>query len=627
MAAEVDPAKFKEALIVLGTAAVVVPLFHRLRVSPVLGFMLVGMAVGPSGLGALVAEHAWLSALAITDPDHIAPIAELGVVMLLFVIGLEMSFERLKLMRMLVFGLGTLQVVLSAAVISAVGLALDLPPPAAVTLGLALAMSSTAVVVQVLAEERRLTSTAGRAAVAVLLLQDLAVAPVLFGVHALEVSEGESGLVRGLLLDMLTAALAIGVVLGVGRVTLRPLFRSVARTRSPELFVAACLLVVLGTGLATAVAGLSMAFGALIAGLLLAETEYRRQVQVTIEPFKGLLLGVFLVSVGMSLSLERVIAAPLAVLAAALVLIAVKAAIVTLLGRGFGVPWPAGIRAGLLLGPGGEFSLVVIAIAVAGGVLEDATADYALLLAALTMATIPLLSRLGDRLTEQRGANRAAEPLPPPAPEGQRRVILAGFGRVGQTVAQMLEVHGIPYIALDSDADLVARERARGRPVWYGDMTRVDLLHHLDFEHARALVVTVTERETADALVIAARHERADLLIVVRARDAEHAAHLYGVGASDAVPETIEASLQLAEAVLVDVGIPMGPVIASIHEKRAEFQRAMRRTGGETRPLGRRRLRDAIAAGPRLDAEELEAPAATTLAQAPVARGTDGRVA
>ncbi len=609
MAAPANPDDFKEALVVLGAAAVVVPLFHRIKLSPVLGFMLVGMAFGPHVLGALAETRPWLAPFAITSTDHIQPIAELGIVMLLFVIGLEMSFERLKLMRKLVFGLGTLQVLVSATAIGGICLLLGLPMLTAVIVGLGLAMSSTAVVVQVLAEEKRLNSLPGRAAIAVLLLQDLAVVPILFAVDVLEASSNaveNEGLLLKLLLDIGKAGLAVVVVLVVGRLVLRPLFRGVARTGSPELFVAACLLVVLGTGLVMATAGLSMSLGALIAGLLLAETEYRRQVQVTIEPFKGLLLGVFLVSVGMTLSLEKVAAAPLFVLSAAVLLVLVKGGIVVLLGRLFGLGWAAATRAALLLGAGGEFSLVIMALAVGGGLMTNEAADYALVLAALTMAMIPVMSRVGEALlAPRRRAGIKPADVPPPAAEGEQRVIIAGFGRVGQTVAAMLEVHRVPYIALDSDPDLVAAERKRGRPVFFGDMTHPDLLHHLDLDQARGLVVTVTGREAADHLVAAARKERADLLVVARARDAEHAAQLYAVGATDAVPETIEASLQLAEAVLVDVGVPMGPVIASIHEKRAEFQKQMRANAPEieVRQLGRRRLRDALVAEPRAEAE------------------------
>ena len=342
VAGPVDPSDFKEALTILGAAGVVVPLFHRLRVSPVLGFMIVGMAVGPFGLGALAREVPWLSAATITDARAIAPVADLGVVMLLFMIGLELSLERLLLMRRLVFGLGSLQVALSAAALGALALALGQPPAAATVLGFALAMSSTAVVVQVLAEEKRLASAVGRASIAVLLLQDLAVVPILFGVGVLEAGPAAAAPVA-FLLAVGKAALAVAAVIALGRLTLRPLFRSVARTRSPELFMAACLLVVLATGVATAAAGLSMAMGALIAGLLLAETEYRRQIEATIEPFKGLLIGVFLVSIGMGLDLARIAAQPLAVLAAALALVGGKLALTAALGRAFGLPWATGL--------------------------------------------------------------------------------------------------------------------------------------------------------------------------------------------------------------------------------------------------------------------------------------------
>ena len=598
MASPVHPSDFKEALIILGAAGVVVPLFYRLRLSPVLGFMAVGMAVGPSGLGALARDVPWLSAVTITDASSIGLVAELGVVMLLFMIGLELSLERLLLMRRLVFGLGSLQVVLCTAALVAAALALGQPPAAATVLGVALAMSSTAIVVQVLSDEKRMASAVGRTSVAVLLLQDLAVVPVLFGVGVLEAGPAEAG-VAAFFFAIGKAALAILAVIALGRLTLRPLFRSVARTRSPELFMAACLLVVIATGVATAAAGLSMTMGALIAGLLLAETEYRRQIEVTIEPFKGLLLGVFLVSIGMGLDLARIAAQPLLVLGAAAALVGGKLAIIACLARAFRLPWTTGVRAGLLLGPGGEFTFVILAPAAALGLVSPEAAGFAVILAALTMAAIPLLSTLGGRLAPRRAARAAVDPAVLPPPEAGPRVVVAGFGRVGQTVASMLEVHRVPYLALDSDADEVARQRKKGKPVYYGDVTNPALVRHLHLDTARALVVTMNDRDAVDDLVAAARRERQDLLIVARARDAAHAAHLYGVGATDAVPETIEASLQLAEAVLVDVGIPMGPVIASIHEKRAEFQRQVRAQapGVDIRPaLGRRRLRDTLSA-------------------------------
>ena len=596
MEAHVDPFAFKQALIVLAAAGVVIPLFHRLRVSPVLGFMLVGMVVGPFGLGRAVGVLPWLGAVTFGNAASIAPVAELGVVMLLFMIGLELSFERLWVMRRLVFGLGALQVAGSAAAIGGVAVLAGLPPPAALVAGIAGAMSSTAVVIQVLSVEKRLGTALGRVCFAVLLFQDLAIVPVLL---AMGLQRAGGGVV--LWLAAVKAVIAVGAIVALGRLWLRPLFRGVARTGSPELFMAACLLVVLASAVATASAGLSMALGALIGGLLLAGTEFRRQIEVTIEPFKGLLLGVFLIAVGLGFDPLRVAAAPLATLGGAVLLVLVKLALIAPFARLFGLPWPAAVQAGLLLGPGGEFGFVVLSVAAQEGLLPQAVADTALIAVALSMAAIPLLSAVGRRHAPRLAPRRVVDPalLPPDDPAAMPRVILAGFGRVGQTVAAMLEAHAIPYVAIDSDADRVARKRRAGKPVYWGDITLPALLRQLGIDSARALVVTMGDRRAADAVVAAAHAQRPDLLIVARARDAAHAAHLYHIGASDAVPETVEASLQLSEAVLVDIGVPMGPVIASIHEKRAELQAGIKAMapGAEVRPLGRRRLRDALSRG------------------------------
>jgi CPA2 family monovalent cation:H+ antiporter-2 len=620
MEAPLDLASYKAALIVLAAAGVVIPLFHRLKLSPALGFMLVGFIVGPYGLGALVGAHPWLRLVTIAESASIRQIADLGVVLLLFMIGLELSLERLWLMRRLVFGLGVLQVAACAAALAGAGVLLGEPPVRAAVIGLALAMSSTAIVLQVLAEEKRLGTPAGRASFAILLFQDLAVVPVLFALAALDPESG-AGTLAGLGRAVGHAVLAVAGIAVLGRLVLRPLFRSVARTRSEESFVAACLLVVIATALATAAAGLSMALGALIGGLLLAGTEYRRQVEVTIEPFKGLLVGLFLMSIGMGLDLEALLAHPAILLGAAVGLVALKTAIVAVLARGFGLAWRGGVHTALLLGPGGEFSFVIVTVALAHGLVDDATARLVLIVAALTMISTPVLSKLGVWLVP-RAASRPIDPgllLPAMRDPGPRdtgtveagpveagtheapahdtgpRVIVAGFGRVGQTVAALLEAHNVPYVAIDRDPDRVARERRRGKPIYYGDMTRTELLRHLELDTARALVVTLDDPAVAEALVAAARAARPSLLIVARARDAEHAARLYHAGATDAVPETIEASLQLAEAALVDVGIAMGPVIVSIHEHRAALQadiKAMAPAHVDVRPLGRRRLRD-----------------------------------
>jgi CPA2 family monovalent cation:H+ antiporter-2 len=597
MDASLDPSTLKVAMIVLAAAAIVIPAFHRLRISPVLGFMLVGAAVGPYSLGRLAEQFHPLAAIAVEDPGAIAPVAQFGVVFLMFMIGLELSFERLWTLRRLVFGLGPAQVIAGTVLLTAALRLCGIAAAPALVLALAGAMSSTAIVVQVLAEEKRLGSSVGRAAFAILLFQDLAVVPILFVLGLLGTGI-EGGGAAGLWLAAVQAVIAVGGILAVGRLALRPLMRSVARTHSPDLFMAACLLVVLACAIATYSAGVSMALGALIGGLLLAGTEYRRQVEVTIEPFKGLLLGVFLISVGMGVDGARIVAFPATILGGAIGLVLLQAVLLAPLARLFGLGWGAALETALLLGPAGEFSFVILAVAVASGLLPPALSDNALAVAALTMASIPLLARLARPLA--RAASRQRRPEAPPAepvPHADApRVVIAGFGRVGQTVAAMLEAHKIPYIALDRDPDRVARERRAGKPVYWGDMTQAALLRRLEFATTRALVVTLDSPQAVDELVKAARAERTDLLIVARARDARHAAHLYQVGASDAVPEAVEASLQLAEAVLVDVGIPMGPVIASIHQKREELQASIKAMApqAEIREYGRRRLRDAV---------------------------------
>ncbi len=601
-----DPSLFKPALIVLGAAAVVIPVFHRLNLSSVLGFILVGLAVGPFGAGRLVEYVPWLDFVTMSNPEAIGPIAELGVVLLLFMIGLEMSFQRLMVMRRFVFGLGPLQMLLCAGAVGGGMALLGEPPAAAVVLGLGLAMSSTAVVLQVLSDSKRMAGPLGRASLGVLLFQDLLAVPILLVVGLMGGNgPAGSGGAMGLALALGKAVLAVLGILAVGRLVLRPLFRSAARTQSPELFVAACLLVVLGASVGAAGAGLPPALGALVAGLMLAETEFRRQVEVTIEPFKGLLVGVFLISVGMSLDVRQIIADPLPVLAGALLLVAVKGALITGLARMFALGWPTAVQAGLLLGPAGEFGFVIIGLGLAGGLVAPGTGGLALVVVALGLATIPGTGALGAMFA------RRMQPPPPPQPhalppvmeeDGSPKVILAGFGRVGQTVADMLDVHRIAFIAIDSDPDQVATQRQYRREVYWGDITHPDLLHRLHLESARAIVVTMSDQTAVNALVANARAVRPDLQIIARARDARHAAHLYGLGATAAVPETIEASLQLSEAVLVDMGVPMGPVIASIHEKRGEAQALIRAMAPQApvRPLGGRRLRDA--GGTRVEA-------------------------
>ena len=592
-----DP--MREALVVLAAAAIVIPLFHRIKLSPVLGYMVVGVLAGPSGLGALARWWPPLGLVTLSDRARIEHVAEFGVVFLMFTIGLEMSWERIVALRRLVFGLGALQVVACTAALAGVLWAAGVAAEPALIAGLALAMSSTAIVTQVLADERRMGSHTGRSCFAVLLFQDLAVVPVLFLLDA--IGGGEAGWVDLLRAVAVAAAMVVALAV-IGRLGLRRLFRGVARTQSPELFMAACLLVVLATGLAAEAAGLSMAMGALLAGLLLAETEYRRQVEVTVEPFKGLLLGVFLISIGLRLDLGRLAVSPGLVLGGVAGFVALKAGLTFGLARAFRVRPEASVQASLLLAPGGEFGFVILGLASELGLLSSALGGGVFLAVALSMAAIPTLSGLGRRLAPPKREAVPAELLPVPG-SGEGGVIIAGFGRVGRTVAALLGAHRIAFVALDSDVKRVSERREAGDNVFYGDSAQEELLRRVGLETARALVVTIDHRERADAIVAAARRLRPDLLIVARARDARHAARLYAMGASDAVPETVEASLQLSEAVLVDLGVAMGPVLVSIHEHRAQFQAEIKAMVPEAktglRPLGQSRLRRLESLAPR----------------------------
>jgi len=589
MNAPFDLGVYKEALLFLATAGVVAPLFVRLRISPVLGYLLAGVALGPFGLGRLAERTPILAALALTNVEAIARLAEFGVVVLLFTIGLELSFERVKRMRRLVFEFGLSQLVVSALALGLLAYALGRTAAAATTIGAALALSSTAIVIPVLAERKRLAAPVGRLSFAALLLQDLAVAPLLVLVTMLSGGGHSGNLAVSIAIALAPAAAALAAVIVVGRLVLRPLFHSVALTRSPEFFMAACMLVVLGAALTAAASGLSMALGAFVAGLLLAETEFRREIEVTIEPFKGLLLGLFFVSVGAQLDLSILAAAPVVTIGIAVAVIAIKALIVFVLGRLFGAPGRVAGEAALLLGPGGEFAFVVIAAAVAGGVVDRADAAILLVAVALSMMAIPSLGRLGAALARRRVRELDPEALVAPPEEDAGRVVIVGYGRVGTLIGEMLAAHRIRFIAVDADPNLTARERRAGKPVYYGDASREDFLRRCGLETARALVITLDKPSANEQVVAAARRLRPDVTIIARARDADHARTLYELGVSDAVPETIEASLQLSEATLVDIGVPMGLVIASIHEKRDEYRELLVAAGASQDTRGARR--------------------------------------
>ena len=584
MAIGLENEGFSDALVVLGAAGLVIPAFARFRISPVIGFILVGALVGPAGLGALTKAFPWLYYVTISDPDAIEPFAEFGIVLLLFSIGLELSFRRLWSMRQHVFGIGAAQLLGSAALIAVALHFLGQPWAGAAGLGLALSLSSTALVLPLAGT----TGPVGRGAFAMLLFEDLALVPIIFALGAMAPTAGEDGWteIAGVLLS---GGLTVVAIYVGGRFLLPRLFAQAARTKSPELFLAASLLVVIVASVATTAAGLSPIVGALLAGLLIAETEYHTEVEVITKPFQGLALGVFLITVGMSVDLRLILANWPSLLLAVAGVVLTTAVVTGLLLRVFNARRGVAAETGLLMGSPSETTLIVLATAAQARLILPSTATFWQTVTAIGLTITPLLAALGRAISHRIERRAPLEELP--AAEDGGRTIIIGFGRVGQLVADMLSRHDRPYVAIEADIDAVTSARAAGQNVVFGDIVRRELVDRLDLASARALILTMDDPVLTVRLTRQVRAQFSDLPIIARARDPRHAAELYRVGVTDAVPETLESSLQLSEAVLVELGAAMGPVIASIHEKREELRNDIRAEAMLSREPRIRRIR------------------------------------
>lgn len=574
MAGELQTEGLSNALVILGAAGVVIPAFARVRINPIVGFLLVGLLVGPFGLGSLADSFPWLRWITISDVEEISPLGDYGIILLLFTIGLELSFRRLWKMRRTVFGLGPAQL-FGGGLLIAFGLSfLDYSAASAVGLGLALALSSTALVVPIAGTQ----SAVGQRALGMLLFEDLAIVPIIFFLGALA-PKAASGSFDGLVTVIMEGALVVGIMLVLGRFLLPYLFGQAARTKSPELFLAASLLVVIIASLATSAVGLSPIFGALIAGLLIAETDYRHEVEVITAPFKGLALGVFLITIGMQIDLNFIRQNWTLLAAAVSGIIIVKSLVTGGLLKIAGARTGTATETGLLMSSPSETTLIVLAAASAAQLIDSDTATFWQATTAIGLTITPILARIGHDMAK-RIELRESEPLRlVTVPDGERAIIV-GFGRVGMLIADMLSKHDQPYIAVEANVDAVTSARRRGYDVMFGDVSRHEVLERIDIAKAKALILTMDEPVLTARIVKRIRSEFPDLTIISRARDADHAAELYRAGVTDAVPETLESSLQLSEAVLVDLGIPMGFVIASIHEKRDEFRRIIMEQGG-----------------------------------------------
>ena len=567
---------FSDALVILGAAGIVIPAFARVKISPIIGFILIGVLVGPAGLGGLAAAHDWLHYVTISNPHAVEPFAELGIVLLLFSAGLHISFKRLRSMRGAVFGVGSAELV-GCAVLIGLGLYLaGYSIHAAAALGLALALSSTALVLPI----SGIDGPVGRTTFAMLLFEDLALVPMLFVIELIAGHAETSGFARAALLGLVVVA----AILVIGRFALPGLFAQAARTKSPELFLAISLLTVILASLATQAAGLSPILGALIAGILIAETEYHAEVEAITAPLAGLALGIFLIAVGMRIDLGGLVREwPLILLAATAVLV-VKAAVTTALVKASGARVGTAVEIGVTMASPSETSLILLSTAASAGLLSREVAGFWTTVTAVGLTVTPILAALGKRMA--RRVERRTE-APTQEISGAGRTVIFGFGRVGRVVADMLREHDRPYLAVDSDVDAVRQAQEAGYDVLFGDVSRPELSDRLQLGHAAALVLTMDDPVQVARIAHRVRGWVPDLPIIARARDTQHAARLYKAGVTDAVPETLEASLQLSEAVLVDVGLAMGPVIASIHEKRDQL-RAQIRAEAELQELPRR---------------------------------------
>ncbi|RVU04427.1 sodium:proton exchanger [Novosphingobium umbonatum] len=560
-----------DALVILGAAGIVIPVFARFRITPVIGFILVGLLVGPYGLGRHVFDYPWLAFVTISDPESLKPYAEFGIVLLLFTVGLELSFDRLWSMRRQVFGLGAAELLLGGLVLAFALALLGQGTVGAIGLGLALAMSSTALVLPIAGSH----TAVGRAALAMLLFEDLALVPIIFllGALAPKAAGGWSGLADTLLYGLLVVLL----LLVVGRYALPHLFAQAARTKSPELFLSASLLVVIVSSLATAAVGLSPIVGALIAGLLIAETEYHTEVEGIISPFKGLALGVFLITIGMSIDLAMVVHHWLTIIVATGSVVLVKALVTGFLLRLSGARRGVATEAGILMASPSESTLIVLAAATSATLVQPGTAQFWQIVTALGLTVTPLLAwagrRLGRRVEDGNQVDSEFE-------EDVPRAIIIGFGRVGRLVADMLKTHNKPFLGVDADPDMISTALRAGYPALFGNAMSAHVLNRLHLDKATCVILTMDEPRAAQRLVKKLRGQYPDLPILVRARDSLHAAALYRAGATHATPETLEATLQLSEAVLVELGVPMGFVIASVHEKRDEFRDQIMEQGG-----------------------------------------------
>jgi CPA2 family monovalent cation:H+ antiporter-2 len=566
----------KDALVFLMAAGLVVPLLNKLKIPTVTGFILTGVMLGVSGIGLYAESFPLIDYFTISDPDRVAPFAELGVLFLLFLLGLEMSVEKLWALRRIVLGAGLVQVSLCAIIIAVTAMLFGLSAPVAWLIGLALALSSTAIVMQLLVDSRQLSAPIGKTSLGVLLLQDVLVAPILIFVAFVGASSTNTNLTSELLIALVEGVVALAVIIFLGRFVVRPVFHQAANGGRGHL-MAVILLMILGAAVITASAGLSVALGAFLAGLLLGETEFKHQAELDLEPFKGLLLGLFFMTVGLTLDL-RVIGENWTIVAAGVVgLVLIKAIIIWFAVRifvgGRKLPW----EAAFLLASAGEFAFVVLAAGSANGAIENETATLVAAIAALTMLFIPALWQLGKQLGATFVSRDTAHKIPDDKITIQDHIIIIGFGRVGQATARLLDETDASTVALDTKPATVRDQRQKGISIYLGDGAREEALLKAGLKTASMMIITVDDPKSTEIIVKTCHKIRPDLPIFARAQDVDHAQDLYQAGAHFVVPDAIEAGLQMSARALEEIGYDAQTVRDIIATERAnEYKKATR---------------------------------------------------
>lgn len=556
-------------LVIFAIAGVFIPLFQRLKLSPVLGYLICGVVIGPFGLGLLNDEIPLLKHITITDTVTVALIGEIGIIFLMFMIGLELSFRRLMDMKHLVLGLGSTQIVFTALIIASFVLLFDNSPEISILVGISFALSSTAIVMQLLGEHHQNNRPVGKVSFSILLMQDLAVVPLLVIIGALSLAEEGTSLPLVLGKSMMIALAVVGIIYVLGKKCLHPMLGYLSISKSPEWLLSLAIFLVLGIATITHGAGLSAALGAFLAGLLIAETDFRHEIEVIINPVKSLLLGIFFLSVGMMIDIRAIGDYPIWIPASVIGLFIIKIMCTYLATRPFHIPQHVAVDSSVRLAQAGEFAFLILGLAMAGNLLPKEDGQFFLLVASLSMFATPFLTRLSPVILKYLPApavhqTELADENLSDAPQ----ILIAGYGRVGRLLGATLESKGIPYIAIENNFEKVRKLKDEGHRVIFADSRKIDIWKHLHGDTVKAIVIAIDNIEASELILKTLRAEWPLIPIIVRTHDTEHMEHLYALGATTAIPETLEASMKIAAKTLEAIGMTEDDIDSEIDRNR-----------------------------------------------------------